>query len=220
MPAQLQGLVLPLLALLCPQQLHPTAAEEPVWTLVFRQTTTEGKAVWQSMDDWRSYGSSDADANYSVLDHLDELLGPDRLYHLKLLYPLSHKGQSNEWTQTQSPMKSEGKNAKIAGYTAIHCDWTNGPFIGLQLCSDAVDDKSTLLCSQNNRGNWWCAPSPQWVGRASGWVPACASAACCCCRAGTRSVCPRRSRRTTATSRGPSPTWFSRSSCGCSACHP
>ena len=156
MPAQLRGLALPLLALLCPQP-HPTAAEEPVWTLVFRQTTTEGKAVWQPMDDWRSYGSSDTDANYSVLDHLDELLGPDKLYHLKLLYPLSHKGQSNEWTQTQSPMKSEGKNAKIAGYTAIHCDWTNGPFIGLQLCSDAADDKSTLLCSQNNRGNWWCA---------------------------------------------------------------
>ena len=214
MPLQLQGLALPLLALLCPLR-HPAAAEEPVWTLVFRQTTTEGKAVWQSMDDWRSYGSSDADANYSVLDHLDELLGPDRVYHLKLLYPLSHKGQSNEWTQTQSPMKSEGKNAKIAGYTAIHCDWTNGPFIGLQLCSDAVDDKSTLLCSQNNRGNWWCAPA---LIRWEWGVPA-ASTACWCC-AGTRSVCPRRSRRTTATSRAPSPTWFSRWSSGCSACPP
>ena len=31
-------------------------AEEAVWSLVFRQTTTEGEAVWQSMDDWRSYG--------------------------------------------------------------------------------------------------------------------------------------------------------------------
>ena len=134
---------------------HTVVGEQPVWTLVFRQTTTEGKAVWQSMDDWRSYGNSDADANYSVLDHLDELLGPDNVYHLKLLYPLSHKGQSNEWTQTQSPMKSEGKNAKVEGYAAIHTDWTNGPFIGLQLCSDAAGSQSALLCSQNNGGNWW-----------------------------------------------------------------
>lgn len=133
----------------------PTAAEEPVWTLVFRQTTTEGKAVWQDMDNWRSYGSSDTDDNYSVLDSLDDLLGTDKIYHLKLLYPLSHKGQSNEWTQTQSPLKSEGKDAKVAGYTAIHADWTNGPFIGLQLCTDTAADKSALLCSQNNHGNWW-----------------------------------------------------------------
>jgi hypothetical protein len=132
---------------------------EKIWVLVFRQTATAADA-WRDLDAWKSYGSDEKAPNYSVLDALDELLGDDdddQDYHLKLMYPLLDKGSSNEWTQTESPMKSEGKNAKVPGYKPIKLAWDNGPFIGLQLCTDCRDDGTALICSQNNRGNWWYA---------------------------------------------------------------
>ena len=138
---------------------HSFAQDE--WTLIFRQTAP----FYQSPSNWINYNENDPNnANFSILNNLEDFRGDDGKFHFKLEWPGGSVYNSNggnidflpqEWKQTSNPLTSEN----VIDYEPINVNYTGMFWAGLE----NADNNSTgnLIDGSVDHGYWFYALGTQ-----------------------------------------------------------
>ena len=114
--------------------------------LVFRQTA----GTYLSKDQWKSHGGPEDD-NFSILNELESLRGPDGKFLFKLVWPeLSHPNY-NMWKQRNNPV--QGAAGGVVGYEAVEVHFTGQLWGGLEYNTGT----GSLLDGSVGSGNWFYA---------------------------------------------------------------
>ena len=126
------------------------------WTLLFRQTA----GFYQSKDAWRLHNDNDpTNANYSILEQLEDFRGEDEKLHFKLVWPQSSTYTGNqEWKQSSNP--ENATSSGVSGYEAIDINYTTESWGGLEYNTGG----SSLLDGSVNHDHWYYA-----VGSTGAW---------------------------------------------------
>ena len=130
------------------------------WAKVFDHNNKGGTAVFSSIAEVKN---SNVTNKYSRIYLLDKFKAKDNKIEFLLEYPDDVAGKYNRWKQTNNPCnefvtQTAAGDGKVAGYEAIHVDWTGNYWGGIaRQSSDATAFSNTYLDGSVGHSNWFYA---------------------------------------------------------------
>lgn len=131
-----------------------------LWKLIFYHDCRNGTVLFSSAAEAQH---CDEPYKYSILDEMDKFRRSDGAYEFLLYYPEISATKYNRWSQTINPtaefLGDGGDDTKkVEGYTAIHVDYTDVHWGGLERQnSDATSTNACYLNGSCNHNNWFYA---------------------------------------------------------------
>lgn len=131
------------------------------WARIFYHNNKEGTVLFKSLEECKNVQSEDKYSRLYLLDSGDTYK-IDKKYEFMLTYPIEAPGQYNRWKQTNAPQNEFNtrttSGTQVAGYEAIHIDWTSNYWGGLERQNESTTAiGSTWLSGSVGHGNWFYA---------------------------------------------------------------
>lgn len=131
-----------------------------VWTRVYYHDSRAGSVLW-AKDANQATNIQEAN-RYSRLGIInDNFKDGSGKYEFMLCYPTNLGEAYNRWKQTKRPQDekiSSTTGGTTTGYEAVHIDWTDSYWGGLEL--NGTDDWPTYIDGSVGHGNWFYAIAP------------------------------------------------------------
>ncbi len=137
-----------------------TMSDGSTWARIFYHNNKNASVLFNSLAECRNTQTTDKYSRLYLLE--DDTYKRDGKFEFMICYPIDAPGKYNRWKQTNAPQSeynvSTTSGTKVAGYEAIHTDFTSNYFGGLELySSDTTTLGSTWLDGSCGHGNWFYA---------------------------------------------------------------
>ena len=137
-----------------------TMSDGSSWARIFYHNNKNGSVLFTSLAECKNTQTTDKYSRLNLLE--DGTYKRDGKFEFMLTYPINAPGKYNRWKQTNAPQHeynaSTSSGVKVAGYEAIHIDFSSNYFGGLERnSSDANSISPCWLDGSCGHGNWFYA---------------------------------------------------------------
>lgn len=131
-----------------------TLPDGSMWLPIFYHNNRSGTVLFTSLDEVLNTNSTFKKSKLYLLKQGAFKYGG--VYEFLLRYPMNSSGY-NRWKQTNSPTEEHNSAETVAGYSAVHIDFSGNAWGGLhRLSSDTSSISPCYLAgSQGEHGWWW-----------------------------------------------------------------
>lgn len=131
------------------------------WARIFYHNNKKGTVLFTSLAECKNIQTADKYSRLGLLDS-GNTYKINGKYEFLLQYPIDDPSHYNRWKQTNAPQNEyntqTSSGTKVAGYEAVHIDWTSNYWGGLERSAqDATALNSTWLDGSVGHGNWFYA---------------------------------------------------------------
>lgn len=131
------------------------------WARIFYHNNRNGTVLFTSLAECKNTQTADKYSRLGLLDSGDTYKINGK-YEFMLTYPIDDPGHYNRWKQTNAPQNEYNtqttSGTQVTGYEAVHIDWTNNHWGGLERNkSDVSSINPTWLDGSVGHGNWFYA---------------------------------------------------------------
>lgn len=131
------------------------------WARIFYHNNKKGTVLFTSLAECKNIQTEDRYSRLGLLDSGDTYKINGK-YEFLLEYPIDAPGQYNRWKQTNAPQNEfitqSSSGGQVTGYEAVHIDWTNNYWGGLERNSSSTTSYNpTWLDGSCGHGNWFYA---------------------------------------------------------------
>lgn len=131
------------------------------WARIFYHNNKKGTVLFTSLAECKNIQTADKYSRLGLLDS-ENTYKINGKYEFLLQYPIDDPSHYNRWKQTNAPQNEyntqTSSGTKVAGYEAVHIDWTSNYWGGLERSSrDATALDSTWIDGSVGHGNWFYA---------------------------------------------------------------
>ena len=131
------------------------------WARIFYHNNRNGTVLFTSLAECKNTQTTDKYSRLGILDSGDTYKIGGK-YEFMLEYPIDAPGQYNRWKQTNAPQNefnaATTSGTQVTGYEAVHIDWTNNYWGGLERNKDDTTSFSpTWIDGSVGHGNWFYA---------------------------------------------------------------
>lgn len=131
------------------------------WARIFYHNNKKGTVLFTSLAECKNTQTADKYSRLGLLDSGDTYKINGK-YEFLLQYPIDDPSHYNRWKQTNAPQNEHNTQSstgtQVAGYEAVHIDWTSNYWGGLERSSqDATALGSTWIDGSVGHGNWFYA---------------------------------------------------------------
>ena len=140
----------------------------PEWTLVFRQNVTNDPSWLRVAGQFSVNPGDPANAQYSILDTLENFRWADGKFTLQLRWPVAQDYSSllpQTWRQSTNPATTT--TSGVDGYEAIDVPYTGEFWFGLERSSNRGD----ALIDGSDHGRWWYVVGCRTITPGDGLMP-------------------------------------------------
>lgn len=135
--------------------------DNAMWARVFYHQCNEGTTLFTSLSEALSTQTTDKYSRLSLLS--DDTFKINGKFEFMLCYP-NNNGYSayNRWKQTNAPQNEyiarSSSGGKVTGYEAVHIDWTDNYWGGLERFQESSSAfNTTYIDGSVGHGNWFYA---------------------------------------------------------------
>lgn len=125
------------------------------WAKIFYHNNHAGTVLFKSLEECKFSNTTD---KFSLFDVMNANWQMNGKYEFLLKYE-SQPGKYNRWQQTKRPQDEYMNNTRpVTGYNAIHIDWTDSFWGGLERQNSDVNSISSCWINGSvGHGNWFYA---------------------------------------------------------------
>ena len=131
------------------------------WARIFYHNNRNGTVLFTSLAECKNTQTTDKYSRLGILDSGSTYKIGGK-YEFMLEYPIDAPGQYNRWKQTNAPQNEYvarvSTGSQVTGYEAVHIDWTNNYWGGLERSKeDTTSFSPTWIDGSVGHGNWFYA---------------------------------------------------------------
>lgn len=131
------------------------------WARIFYHNNKKGTVLFTSLAECKNTQTADKYSRLGLLDSGDTYKINGK-YEFLLQYPIDDPSHYNRWKQTNAPQNEyntqSSTGTQVAGYEAVHIDWTSNYWGGLERNNTSTTSYSlTWLDGSVGHGDWFYA---------------------------------------------------------------